>query len=127
MNLLLDTHAFLWFINGDSELSNHAKTAIEMPQNTSFVSIASLWEIAIKIQIGKLDIFRPFSELERKIQNNGFQVLPISFAQTQIISQLSSHHRDPFDRMLISQAIDQQLTLVSRDTQFKHYGIQTLW
>lgn len=127
MNLLLDTHTFLWFINGDSELSSHAKTSIEAPNNISFVSIASLWEIAIKVNLGKLDIFRPFHELEQQIQRNGFQVLPITFKQTEIISQLTSYHRDPFDRVLIAQAIDQDLTLISKDTLFVHYSVPVLW
>jgi len=104
MNFLLDTHTFLWFINGDSEISKEAKEIIESPNNTKFVSIASFWEIAIKISIGKLHLEMPFQELETHTSKNGFQLLPITFQHTQQLINLPFHHKDPFDRILIAQA-----------------------
>jgi len=127
MDYLLDTHTFMWFINGHKELSDLARKTIERKGANNFVSIASLWEIAIKISIGKLKLKTPFAEIPRQIVDNGFQVLPIKFEDTFRLSTLPFHHRDPFDRMIIVQSLTNQLNIISRDKQFADYGITVIW
>ncbi len=113
MNNLLDTHSFIWFITGDQKLSKRARQIIE-ESSVSFISIASLWEIAIKISLGKLELKFPFLELLYHIELNNFQLLPITFEDTKFISDLPLHHRDPFDRLIIAQCINNNLTLISK-------------
>jgi PIN domain nuclease of toxin-antitoxin system len=127
MDYLLDTHTFMWFINGEKELSDHARKTIEHKDVNNFVSIASLWEIAIKISIGKLKLKTPFVAIPQQIVDNGFQVLPIKFEDRFKLSTLPFHHRDPFDRMIIVQSITNQLTVISKDKQFADYGIAVIW
>ena len=127
MNYLLDTHTFMWFINGEEELSAHARKTIEHKNSNNFISIASLWEIAIKLSIGKLKLKTPFIEIPEQISNNGFQILPLRFEDTLKLSTLPFHHRDPFDRLLIAQSIANQLTIISKDKQFSDYGIDIIW
>ena len=124
---LLDTHTFIWFINGDKELSNTAKALVEADDSVNFISIASIWEIAIKISLGKLQLNTPFEEISRQIENNGFHLLPITFEHTLQLSKLPYHHRDPFDRMLVAQSIVNRLTLISKDGDFENYGIKLIW
>lgn len=124
---LLDTHTLIWYINGDVELSNSARNAIEKVNATNFLSIASLWEIAIKISLGKLELRKPFSQLHTQIVANNFELLPITFEDTLTISMLSFEHRDPFDRLIIAQAMNNNLTVISRDKHFSSYKIKTLW
>jgi PIN domain nuclease of toxin-antitoxin system len=107
---LLDTHTLIWFVNGDEQLSNKARVGIE--QSTNFVSIASLWEIAIKISLGKLELHTPFIAIEKQLELNQFTILPITFKDTLHLSNLPFYHRDPFDRLLIAQSITNNLTLV---------------
>jgi PIN domain nuclease of toxin-antitoxin system len=99
---LLDTHTFIWFINGDNQLSAKAIEKIESDDAINFISIASIWEIAIKISLGKLELRKPFSEIESQIQENGFQILPITIRDTLVVSSLPFYHRDPFDRLIIA-------------------------
>jgi PIN domain nuclease of toxin-antitoxin system len=127
MNLLLDTHALIWFLEGRLELSAPARAAIESPIPIKWVSMASLWEIAVKVNVGKLTLLRPFAELEEKIANNGFQVLPVEFVHTLRYLSLPLHHRDPFDRLLIAQAMSNGLTVITRDSQFKSYAVPVIW
>ncbi|MFC7526977.1 type II toxin-antitoxin system VapC family toxin [Parapedobacter sp. GCM10030251] len=129
MQYLLDTHAFLWFINGDTQLSDKARTVIENPVNDRYVSIASFWEMAIKLNLGKLKLKMSFRELYREIEKNGFNLLPITITHTEKIVSLDLHHRDPFDRMLICQALMDKLTIISADSQFQNYKVKQvlLW
>ncbi len=127
MNLLLDTHAFMWFINGDKSLSANAKNAIEDRGNDGYVSIASLWEMAIKSSLGKLKVIEPFDRLISEIEEKEFTILPITFTQTELISRLELIHRDPFDRMLIAQAILLDMTIVSNEVIFDKYGVKRIW
>lgn len=127
MNHLLDTHTIIWFINGDSELSKKARNLIERDSVTNFVSVASLWEIAIKVSLGKLELNGPFSEIKIQLDQNGFQVLPITWEDTLLIASLPFHHRDPFDRILIAQSINNKLNIITRDEQFKHYAVSLVW
>jgi PIN domain nuclease of toxin-antitoxin system len=127
MEYILDTHTFLWFIDGSQELSAHAREAIESPQNVKLVSTASFWEIAIKITLGKLKINMPFDDLENHVFDNGFQLLPISFSHIGKIIDLPLHHRDPFDRIIIAQAIFEKLVVIGKDPQFANYELTTIW
>jgi PIN domain nuclease of toxin-antitoxin system len=131
MKLLLDTHAFLWFINGDTQLSTTARQLIEAAANTSYVSAASFWEMAIKISLGKLKFQYPFDTfISTQMQQNGFRELGITLSHTGYLSTLPFpliDHRDPFDRLLISQAIVEQMSIVSRDTKFDAYTVSRLW
>jgi len=124
---LLDTHTLIWYINGDLELSQNAKTAIEANDTINFVSIASLWEIAIKISLGKLELKTPFKQIGRQIEENGFEVLPVTFEDTLTISTLPFHHRDPFDRIIIVQSFSNGLTLISKDKNFDLCKAKVLW
>jgi len=127
MKILLDTHTFLWFLGGDAELSKQARTLIENPQYEKYISIASFWEIAIKTGLGKLTLDVPFAELKTEVIKNSFKILPITFEDTLQLSTLPFHHRDPFDRIIISQAKVNDLMLVSRDNNFSLYSVNLLW
>ena len=127
MRLLLDTHTFLWFLGGDSELSKQARTLIEKPQHEKYISIASFWEISIKNSFGKLTLDVPFSELKIEAIKNSFQILPITFEDTLQLNILPFHHRDPFDRIIISQAMNNDLAIISRDSNICLYNTNVLW
>ena len=128
MKLLLDTHTLLWFIAGSASLSASARSLIEDVSNDKFVSIASIWEIAIKVSIGKMILSAPFDVLfPHQLQVNGFHLLPVKIEHTSVVTTLPFHHRDPFDRLLIAQAIEERLTVVSVDDVFDDYGISRLW
>ena len=127
MNNLLDTHTFIWFIEGDVQLSQKAKDTIEKNDAINFISIACLWEIAIKISLGKLELKTSFSNISELILNNGFRVLFITFEDTLTLSKLPFHHRDPFDRIIISQSLTNKLALISKDRIFNEYGITLIW
>ena len=124
---LLDTHTLIWFIEGDSALSKAAISSIQKNYEFNFVSIVSIWEIAIKINIGKLKLQTAFPAIQNKINENGFQLLPITFDHTLIFKDLQLHHRDPFDRMIIAQSITENLTIISKDKNFSLYPIKLLW
>jgi len=127
MKILLDTHTFLWFLGGNSELSKQARVLIENPKYEKYISIASFWEIAIKTSLGKLTLDVPFAELKTEVVKNNFQILPITFEDTLQLSMLPFHHRDPFDRIIISQAKENNLMIVSCDSNFNSYNVNLLW
>lgn len=128
MNLLLDTHTFLWFIAGDATLSKAARSAIEDEGNNLYLSVASLWEIAIKVSIDKLMLSEPFEALiPEQLAENGIELLDISVEHTALIASMPFHHRDPFDRLIAAQAHVEQMTLVSADDAFDAYGVTRLW
>jgi PIN domain nuclease of toxin-antitoxin system len=126
MTFLLDTHAFLWYLTADHNLSSKAKEVIDTKTNLYF-SIASLWEMSIKINIGKLQLDRPFEYLSKELQYLNVQILPITVKDTEFYANLPLHHRDPFDRILVAQAMNHSLILISRDPAFDNYPIQRLW
>jgi PIN domain nuclease of toxin-antitoxin system len=127
-NLLLDTHALLWFLWDDSQLSSTAKKEIEDPENRKLVSIASCWEISIKVGLGKLDLGEPSSSfLLREIALNNLEVLSISLEHATRVEEIPMLHRDPFDRLLVAQAICDSLVLVRADPIFDKYGVPRLW
>jgi PIN domain nuclease of toxin-antitoxin system len=124
--VLLDTHAFLWWCEDSPELSKRARTV--MMKEDCFVSFASFWEIAIKISIDKLRLPGvPDRWLADQMQMNGFEQLEISFRQIMRCASLARHHGDPFDRLLVAQAQEESLAIVSRDTAFDRYGVKRIW
>jgi PIN domain nuclease of toxin-antitoxin system len=128
MRLLLDTHIFLWFVNGDPRLSSKAKALIEPEENVAFVSIASLWEIAIKVNIGKLKLGLPYDVfISQQMKMNELRLLSIDQRHTEQIAILPLHTRDPFDRMLVAQAIVSKIPIVSADSHLDNYPITRLW
>lgn len=128
MKLLLDTHSFLWFVNGDMQLSVQARTLIEDLSNERFLSTASLWEMAIKHSTGKLQFSRPFDEfLSEQLSQNDVQITPITFQHTVVVASLPFHHRDPFDRMIIAQSIIEGMPIISIDGKLDAYGVSRLW
>ena len=128
MNFLLDTHAFLWFIAGDDKLSPTARELIEEPTNQPLFSAASLWEIAIKVSIGKLSLAQPFATfIPEQLALNGINLLGIELEHTAVVSTLPFHHRDPFDRLLIAQAMVEKMPLISVDHAFGEYAVKVLW
>lgn len=127
-DLLLDAHAVLWFVWDDPKLSPKAKALVEDAANRKLVSIASCWEIAIKVGLGKLNLGEPCrSFLPREIARNNFELLPIALEHATTVEGLTMHHRDPFDRLLIAQAMVEGLPLVSADVVFDQYEISRLW
>ncbi len=126
MSLLLDTHTLIWFLENNPRLPISARNRIETTEIV-FASIASIWEIAIKMNIGKLTLTEPFESIQANLTAAQITLLPITFDDTQIYLSLPLHHRDPFDRILISQAINQALILVSQDTQMDSYAIDRFW
>jgi PIN domain nuclease of toxin-antitoxin system len=128
MKLLLDTHTFLWFIIGSSTITANARALIEDESNEKFFSLASLWEITIKVSISKLTLFAPFEELfPRQLINNGIELLNIKVEHTAKVAALPYHHRDSFDRLLIAQAIEERMHIVSADPFFDAYPVTRLW
>ena len=127
MNYLLDTHTLIWFLNGNQNLSKVAEDIIENKEASLFVSIVSLWEISIKISLNKLILHTSFDEFKAAIELNNIKILGITFEDTLTVSTLPFIHKDPFDRLLISQAINNDFTLISRDEYFKDYDVKLLW
>ncbi len=127
MNVLLDTHTMIWFFEGSDELSQTAHDTIIKEGNTCFISIASIWEVAIKLSIQKLEMKIPFDKLSSLIWDNSFELIPIRFEHTKELISMPFHHKDPFDRLIISQAIIEKMPIVSRDSHFKHYNINQIW
>jgi PIN domain nuclease of toxin-antitoxin system len=128
VRLLLDTHALLWWLAGDAALSEPAQAAIGDAKNEVFVSAATAWEITTKYRIGKLPgVSAIFGDLDGAIADQGFIELPIRFRHGQIVGALPGPHRDPFDRMLMAQAMLENLVLVSNEAAFDVYGVARLW
>jgi len=127
MNLLLDTHTLIWFLNGDEKLPDNVRDAIENPNNSKIVSIASIWEISIKISLDKFRFPNGFKRFLEMIDENGFELLPVTFEHAIIVSTLEFIHRDPFDRLLIAQCKNESLTIATKDENIRKYNIETIW
>lgn len=128
MRLLLDSHSLLWSLENSPRLSRRAAEAIQSPGNHVFVSYASLWEISIKVALGKLEVLTPWEEtLDTFAGAVPDGLLVFSTAHLQRLMKLPFHHGDPFDRMLIAQALSENLTVVGNDDAFDEYGVQRLW
>lgn len=125
MKLLADTHAYLWWLTGDRRLSASARNALSDPASVVFVSAASIWEVAIKSALGRID--PDGVDLVAEIANSGFEELSITGRHAHEAGALPPHHQDPFDRMLVAQAQVEGLTCVTRDPVFGSYGVGTLW
>jgi PIN domain nuclease of toxin-antitoxin system len=124
----LDTHAFLWWLAGDRKLSRKAKAAIATPDNAVYVSAASAWEITTKFRLGKLPGVQSIvGDLAGVVSSQAFEPLSVSLVHAQRAGSLPGTHRDPFDRMLVAQALFDGLTLVSNETLFDDYGVPRLW
>jgi PIN domain nuclease of toxin-antitoxin system len=121
VNLLLDTHAFLWWLKDDPKLGEAPRIAISDPESSVWVSAATIWEIAIKRALGKLQV--DIDDLAEEIGASGFLELPISARHSVIAGGLPRHHDDPFDRMLIAQAQNEDLTIITRDSVFQSYAV----
>lgn len=128
MNLLLDTHIFLWFVFADLQLNAYVRGLIEDEANVKFLSMAGVWEMAIKHSIGKLPLTLPFDQfLSEQIERSGFRLLPISFEHLVQVSSLPLHHCDPLDRLIIAQSLTENMAVVSADQAFDAYGVSRLW
>ena len=126
--VLLDTHAFLWYVFKDSRLSRKALRTIAKQDTLKMLSMASLWEIVIKTQLGKLGLGTSIEQfLERYVKGRQIEVLPIDLADLLVYSGLPMHHADPFDRLLIAQATRKGTPIVTSDARFSDYAIKTLW
>jgi len=128
VKLLLDTQAFLWMVRGTPELSAKAKQVIRDPTNELFLSIASVWEMAIKSSIGKLKLAEPLDVfVPVELQANDVRQLDLAFRHVCAVARLPFHHRDPFDRLLVCQAEAEALALVSADPIFDRYKVKRIW
>lgn len=129
MRLLADTHALVWFILGVERLATGARRALAEEENDVYVSAASVWEITTKYRIGKLPEMTPFAKagIPEALTSRGFLPLPISMAHAEMAGRFEDPHKDPFDRMLIAQALVENLTLVSNETVFDRFGVSRLW
>jgi PIN domain nuclease of toxin-antitoxin system len=134
MNLLLDTHAWLWFHLGDPQLTQEAQKHILSPANSIFISPASFWEIAIKIRLGKYVLNIPYAQfMHDSIAGHGFKILNITPQHTEIVTTLpfplvgGVEHRDPFDRLLIAQAVSEGMSIISNDAKFAAYSAPVIW
>ena len=128
MRLLLDTHAFLWFIMGSERLSGKAKGLIEHYGDERLLSTASLWEMAIKLSLSRLSLAQPLDVLiPEQLRLNGINVLSIELSHIAVVVTLPFHHRDPFDRLLVAQSIVEGLPIVSADVALDAYGVNRQW
>lgn len=128
MKLLLDTHTFIWFIEGNAQLSTAARTLIEDGTNDVLLSVGSLWEMAIKASLGKLSLGQPFEALmPAQLTLNSIELLNITVDHTAKVTSLPFHHRDPFDRLLIAQALVDDIPIVGVDAVFDAYVVKRFW
>lgn len=128
MNYILDTHVFLWMITDAPELSNKAKSLLMNMENTFILSVASVWEMAIKSSLGKLEILQPFGHfINEQIKNNELVKLDINISHAIMVHNLPYHHRDPFDRLIIAQTLVEGVYVISADTLFDEYGVKRIW
>lgn len=127
MKLLLDTHAFIWWDSDPAQLSAPALAALRDPGNEVWLSVASVWEMVIKAQLGKLALRLPLADIVTQQQANGLQILPITLAHALAVEGLPMIHKDPFDRLLIAQANVEGAELVSADPLVRQYPVRVLW
>ena len=123
MQLLLDTHPFIWFINGDSELPKKSRKLIADSENECFLSIASIWEIAIKTSLNRLELQSSFDKITDFLSENDIAILPIKFNHLQTLLRLEHYHKDPFDRIILSPSITENFSLISKDREFGDYQV----
>ena len=127
MKLLLDTHIFLWWADDPEKLSQAALSALQDEANEIILSVVSVWEMQIKIQLGKLKLSLPLKDLIKNQQEtNQLNLLPVELKHVLALDTLPFHHKDPFDRLLMAQSLEEDLTLVSADSQFTPYSVKLL-
>jgi len=128
VRVLLDTHAFIWWMDADATLSSRARATIASGANECLFSVASAWEMAIKISLGKLTgRGRIDRDVPEQLAANGISMLPIELAHVARVASLPFHHRDPFDRLLAAQSLEEEIPIVSADPVFKRYGVTRIW
>jgi len=127
VRLLLDTHALLWFQAGDRRLSRGARRAIEADDAELAISAATIWEMAIKATLGRLRLAVPVEVYAAEKLTQGYRIIPISWMHAGRVESLPWHHRDPFDRLLVAQALQEGYRLVTRDPLFRKYGVDVVW
>jgi PIN domain nuclease of toxin-antitoxin system len=127
VTLLVDTHAFLWFMTGDSKLSRPARRALEDADAEWYVSAATVWELAIKSSLGRLVLPAPAADYVAGKLQQGVRMLAIEWSHAAAVERLPFHHRDPFDRLLVAQAQAERLTVVTQDRVFRRYGVPVVW
>lgn len=127
MKLLLDTHAFIWWDSDPTQLSAAALSALRDPLNEVWLSVASVWEMVIKAQLGKLMLRRPLVDIVNQQQANGLRVLPLTLAHVLAVESLPPIHKDPFDRALIAQANVEGAEMVSADLVVRQYSVRVFW
>jgi PIN domain nuclease of toxin-antitoxin system len=128
VKLLLDTHSLIWFFSGDPKLSNTARIYMEDVKDQKLISLATVWEMAIKQSKNKLTLPLPLEDyIQQKLKLEDFELLPINLNHLAIISSLPFFHNDPFDRLIIAQAIVEKIPILSRDLAFDYYSIQRVW
>ncbi len=127
MKILIDTQAFIWFVENDMQLPSKIKVDLEDSHNTIIISIASLWEITIKMTLHKLQLSCDIEEMIDKVYRNGFEILPILPEHIIKLSTLEYFHRDPFDRIIISQGLSENIAIVSSDKVFDEYSVKRKW
>ena len=127
MKLLLDSHTFLWWNNEPDKLSPRVLGMCKNSENALFVSVASIWELQIKFQLGKLRLYKPLAEIIRQEQENGIEILSVEAPHVFALDSLPNHHKDPFDRLLVAQALVEGAVLVSADPLVKQYPVEVEW
>jgi len=127
MNLLIDTHALIWFITDNERLPLKTKQIIENKENYCYVSIATYWELGIKNSIGRLDLYSNLETIFQIIEETGFETLPITTNQILKNANLEFHHQDPFDRIIIAQSLTEKMTIITKDSQFANYNVPIIW
>lgn len=128
MRLLLDTHVFLWWITDDPHLSDRARALIGEGGNEVFLSAASAWELVVKASLRRLETVQPLERfVPDQLERNGFQALPVLLRHALALPDLPPLHRDPFDRMLVAQALTEEMTLVSADREIRRYPVPVAW
>ncbi|MEQ9297008.1 MAG: type II toxin-antitoxin system VapC family toxin [Cyclobacteriaceae bacterium] len=127
MKLLLDTHTFIWFVEGDISIPPVSQRLIENTSNQCFISSVSLWEMTIKSSLGKLEMSIEIDDLSKILTDLKIEILALKIEHLKVLSSLPFHHRDPFDRLIIAQALFENMTLLSKDQKFKHYPVDLHW
>ncbi|MDR1877991.1 MAG: type II toxin-antitoxin system VapC family toxin [Bacteroidales bacterium] len=127
MKLLIDTQSFIWFFEADNKLPLSVRTVMEDIDNSLVVSIVSFWEITIKVSLQKLTLSGNIETLINNSISSGFEILPVNPAHLITLSGLDFFHKDPFDRMIIAQAISENISVISSDSVFKSYPVQWIW
>ena len=127
MPYLLDTHSLIWFFEGSTKLPQAIRQIIADPKNDIYLSVVSLWEMAIKISLGKLTLAQPLEKVIERLPEESIFLLDITPKQVLQVMTLPLHHRDPFDRMLVAQALSLDFTLVSNEEMFDGYGVKRVW